>query len=40
MIQITYSLLQMLHGNVYFTKTNEEHEAKRNELKANNLWLF
>lgn len=28
------------NGKVYFTKTNEEHEAKKNELKANNLWLF
>ncbi len=25
-------------GNVYFTKTNEEHEAKVNELKANGAW--
>ncbi len=28
------------NGKVYFTKTNEEHEEKVNELKANNLWLF
>ncbi len=26
-------------GNVYFTKTNEEHQAKVNELKANNAWI-
>ena len=28
------------NGKVYFTTTNEEHEAKVNELKANNLWMF
>jgi len=26
-------------GNVYFTKTNEEHQRKINELKANNAWI-
>ena len=27
-------------GNIYFTKTNEEHQAKVNEIKANNDWIF
>ena len=26
-------------GNVYFTRTNEEHDQKIEELKANNAWL-
>ncbi len=26
-------------GNIYFTKTNEEHEKKVNELKASNNWM-
>ena len=25
-------------GNVYFTKTAQEHDQKVNELKANNAW--
>ncbi|MDE5831114.1 MAG: endolytic transglycosylase MltG [Clostridia bacterium] len=28
------------NGNVYFTKTNEEHQAKIDEIKANNDWIF
>lgn len=27
-------------GNVYFTKSLDEHNAKVNELKASNNWLF
>lgn len=27
-------------GNVYFTKTIEEHNAKTNEIKANGGWIF
>lgn len=27
------------NGKVYFTKTNEEHEAKIKELKANGMWF-
>ena len=27
-------------GNVYFTKTNAEHDAKVNELKSSGNWLF
>ncbi len=27
------------NGNIYFTKTNEEHEAIVNELKANDAWV-
>lgn len=26
-------------GNIYFTKTNEEHQAKVNELKASGAWI-
>jgi len=38
MLQNIYSLLQMHHGNVYFTKTNEEHQAKIDELKVKGAW--
>lgn len=27
-------------GNIYFTKTNAEHQEKVNEIKANNAWIF
>lgn len=28
------------HGNIFFTKTNSEHVAKVNEIKANGDWIF
>ncbi len=28
------------HGNIFFTRTNSEHVAKVNEIKANGDWIF